>query len=102
MDGERSVKAVQVERPAVHTLAALMHVKLIHKCVNLIIQHTSHSDFFLLLVLSGPCCAGLRPEHHLMAAAGSVGSLCNQQGYLKLELTSFSFLKLKSQILINN
>lgn len=43
MDGEpsgRAGKAVQVERPAVLTQAALMHVKITHKYVHLCIQHT--------------------------------------------------------------
>lgn len=34
-------------------------------------QPTSHSDFSLLLALLVPCCAGLIPEHHSVAAGGS-------------------------------
>lgn len=88
----RAGKAVQAEWPAVLTQAALMHVKIMHKYVHLCIYNT-HSDFFLLLVLSGPSCAELRPERHPMAAAGGVGFVFNQQVYLKGEFSSFLMFK---------
>lgn len=71
--------------PAVSSQAALMHVKIMHKCVCINATHTGGTVTFFFLLLSALHSAALRPERHPLAAAGSEPAPLDKLGYFKCE-----------------